>query len=115
MTIYDSLIAKAIGGSGGGGGGGDYSTVKVAFINNSSADSITIDVPNIYEEKLYTILTSADISGGDEQDVVLYKGEVSGFVSNESSPTTLSCTGDITVSGRSFIITGNGTITLTDG
>ena len=46
MTIYDSLIAKAIGGSGGGGGGGDSGILSEIF---STCAKVTFVVSGVAE------------------------------------------------------------------
>ena len=108
------LLSNAMGEGGGGGGGGssDFSTAQVTFVDNSSSPSFTISVPNLFMGDMYSFLTKADISGGDVQEVVLYKGKSMATVSYSGSSVELSCTGDITINGMTANITGNGTITI---
>ena len=111
MSIFDMLLANAMG-EGGGGGSSDFSTAEVTFIDNSSSSSFTISVPNLFMGDMYSLLTKGDISGGDVQEIVLYKGKSTATISYSNSSVTLSCTGDITINGLNATITGNGTITI---
>lgn len=115
MKIYEMLLANAMGESGGGGGGGssDFSTAQVTIINNSSSSSLIMSVPNLFMGEMYSYLNKADITG-DVQEIVLYKGKCTAMVTYSNTGVALSCTGDITISGLSAIITGDGTITISD-
>lgn len=96
----------------GGGGGGDFSTAEVT-ITNTSEKSFRLELPNIYEDVMYSYLDSADIDGGSVT-VVLYKGECQvGFASEyPAEDFNIAVTGDVEMSVDVPVIKGNGTITI---
>lgn len=113
MTIYDSLIAKAVMGSGGGGGGGssDFSTATVSFVSESAEASLALAIPIVITED--DEASGADITAfvGDTLTVILYKGKCYG-TAYPSGYVISSVSGDIEVDGDYLTITGDGTITL---
>ena len=112
MKIYDMLLANAMMGEGGGGGGGssDFSTAEVTIINNTG-DVFDYLIPVVIEEEGASLIVPSVYSeDGESFTVALYKGSAWGSVSQTG--VTKSFTGDIVADGSGFIITGNGTITL---
>lgn len=104
-------IGSGGGGGGGGGGSSDYSIAKVT-ITSSTATDFNISVPNIFQDEMYSILTKSDVSGGDVQDIVLYKGKATAVVRASNGDVTIQTTGDISDSGMFITITGDGTIAI---
>ena len=78
MTIYDSLIAKAIGGSGGGGGGGssDFSTAQVTVTGLHDDDEFQVIGSFVFEaEDDLPAYASGNASlPNGTYTLVLYKG-----------------------------------------
>ena len=114
MTIYDSLIAKAIGGSGGGGGGGssDFSTATVTITNNKSSGMVTLYIPHAFE--LYNDAEAVVVIQRDEPvtvNAILYKGSA---YAQMDEVLNSSVSGDVSKEEGGYVITGNGTITFTD-
>ena len=110
MTIYDSLIAKAIGGSGGGGGGGssDFSTATL---------TLTVTGGEGYMAALVRGFTvngvsyqNEDVSLSNEIQIDLYNGTAYiGIYGDGGAPIT-NITGDFTLdegSSNSGTMTGN--------
>ena len=125
MSIFDMLLANALGESGGGGGGGssDFSTATVTF-NLTLPEGTTLDVLGgrvgfEFEEGM--VYEAAVTTESNTLPVVLYNGE--GYISNFFAETTdgdsLVLDGDPTLSdtitwdGGNFTVTGDGTVTAT--
>ena len=120
MSIYDMLLANAMGESGGGGGGGssDFSTAEVT-IQVGLGLEVTVNMVNVDGEEM---LTGAFFSTSSEPatttySAVLYKGV--GYASifdnatgDDYDMSRVSVTGDLTKDEYDIIITGNGTITI---
>jgi len=111
MSIFEMLLANAMGESGGGGGGGssDFSTATVT-ITNESENGYTIVCPNLYDGEMYSDITDGDLPGDFE--IVLYKGQCKLQIYGYDE-VTLTATGNIEVGYGGFaLITGDGTITI---
>ena len=124
MSIYDMLLANAMGESGGGGGGGssDFSTAQVTVVNNSG---YTLDAHNLcycIEEGEFgegspaAIYFNLIIENGNSETfkVPMYKGLALWDSPNFTSIGSVSVTGDISDEGWGFYISGDGTITITE-
>lgn len=105
MDLYDIAIAKKLSGSGGGGGGGssDFSTANITVTANEPLISLGAFIVNDEMVSLLEMDTSGTIQA------VLYKGECHASYEGES---TISVSGDITYNDFQFVITGDGTITI---
>ena len=110
MAMYLGSNKVEIGQSGG--GSSDFSTATVTIINNSGQNFVAA-CPNLYDDRMYITVDSADMGADFPFEVVLYKGEGNLALPKETS-LTLTATGDISASssGRAAIITGDGTITI---
>ena len=113
MSIFDMLLSNAMMGEGGGGGGGssDFSTAQVTIINNVSRQNA--DVINVFIAEGYEgLVTQAEIlTGTSTITAVLYKNHGELYIDGYDG--SAEATDDISYEGDgSFIISGNGTITL---
>lgn len=112
MTIYDSLIAKAIGGSGGGGGSSDFSTATMIVTNNTESDVSAI-VPVVIDNEELTSSTGEGWFeiGTSTHGVILFKGKALIYIPNGGI--TIATTGNIEDDGYGYYyVTGNCTITI---
>lgn len=132
MTIYDSLIAKAIGGSGGGGGGGssDFSTAEVTIINGYDSEPVNATLFGVYGDQsadwgldahtlpdsIYDVFPEVDAMSDSTFGVVLYKGHGIMSISHIHTPTLSSGIALIIDDGDSKIydITGDCTLTFSN-
>ena len=109
MDLFDIAVARKLSSGGGGGGGSsDFSTAEVVV---QITDGLVITAPYICEgeELLDTFISESDtyniiIPNGSGTVAVLID---SGIVHN-----TPVVSGDIEYANNSFLITGNGTITI---
>ena len=127
MTIYDSLIAKAIGGSGGGGG----SSGTLRHIIFTSPVGIQLEYMADFDNEPYRMIgvpyvngvpyysyeaTSAETATGFEYDYLVFNENDTVKMGMEPvGGRTVQVTGDISFEDDGwwyFNITGNGTITI---
>lgn len=113
---YDPSIPAGSGG-GGGGGSSDFSIAHVTITNNAS-NSFVLFIPWLApvddDYYLSSQVSSGDIdSSGYTMDIVLYKGTAYLMLDSEQG-FEFAFTGDITGDTNLTIITGDGTITITD-
>lgn len=115
MKIFDMLLANAMmgeGGGGGGGGGGDFSTATVTITKNTIYQ-FDVALPIVDGDYLYGV-TGSDWATGEKQ-VVLYKNYCEGLIITSSTDKiTVTGTGGVTIDGMFVMVTGDGTITITD-
>ena len=109
MSIYEMLLTKGImGESGGGGGGGssDFSTAQVTVVNNTA--TVAFYAPCYYDDGDDSC---ADVMTSATNNIILYKGIAYALL---SEPATAVATGSIEVADTVIIITGDGTITISE-
>ena len=108
------------GGGGGGGGSSDFSTAEVTIINNSE---LYYDGAGCFEREEITgflpkpasSVPSCTVNPQETQvcNMILYKGRTElALADDNGDEPNATTTGDITYSAGIFIITGNGTITI---
>ena len=116
MSIFDMLLANAMGESGGGGGGGssDFSTATVTLVDNVG-DGINFVIPYVCEanamgEGSPAMIYSASMTyEAGTYTVALYKGALMCEIVY-----SITTTGDITnLFENMYLITGDCTITIT--
>ena len=98
---------------GGGGGDSDFSTAEVTIYNTGIEDTVVCRFPitmSDFEATGTEVLANYNETG--IYNVVLYKGAAIGYIQSENWNDDPVCTGDITFSGSTFVIRGNGTITF---
>lgn len=93
-------------------GSSDFSTATVMIINSSGQD-FRAPCPNLYNDRILASIDSADMGVDVPFEVVLYKG-VGIFELPLEIILTMTVTGNVSISGTSAIITGDGTITISD-
>ena len=117
-AILEGMLEQLIAQSGGGGGESDLTTANVTIANDTSEEYQTVYLPFCQEAAgdvaPATTFPMLVVTNDASQDVkaVLYKGACMGRPESES--VTVEVTGDITIEHGTFIITGDGTITLTN-
>ena len=125
MSIFDMLLANAMGESGGGGGGGssDFSAAQVTIINNAN-ETVYYTAPIAVEEDEYDdrspALCFASNGFADSNNtlvikVALYKGTAVITLGGGIDVSQVTLTGDIVPlfeDGLEYYVTGNGTITI---
>ncbi len=108
MDITDILYAKKLS-SGSGGGGGDFTIANVTI----TTEGYNYSLPALFadDDREFTIALTGGESG--EFQVPLYKGNAV-FMTLE--PLIVTVTGDIAplIEGEVYLITGDGTITLSE-
>ena len=106
MSIFDMLLANAMGESGGGGGGGssDFSTAQVT-ISGLDAD---VQGCFVYEKEDVAYTYGAEFYDGT-YTIVLYKGMAYLYYSGEK---TVTVTGSGTAEQNDIYVTGDCTITI---
>ena len=94
------------------GGSSDFSTAQVT-ITNTSEKGFKLELPNIYQDVMYSYLDYADIDGSSVT-VALYKGECQvGFVSEyPDTDFNIQVSGNVEMVVDTPVIKGNGTITI---
>lgn len=95
----------------GGGGSSDFSTAEVEVVfDNISAEMF---IPNVYVDD-ERALADALVSEQGTYNIILYKGSCYGYYPNAAGVYAgdVAVTGDIEYQNGTFIITGNGTITI---
>lgn len=97
--------------------GGDFTTCQLSFINNSE-DSYTLDVAHSYEDTTLGSVQNDGFGGEETVSVILYKGNATAIFPSGNAPASsdVSVTGAIEYNEESdsFLITGDGTITIGD-
>lgn len=111
MSIFDMLLTKAIGGSSGGGGGSsDFSTATVTITNNTIYQ-FDLALPIVDGDYLYGVMGGSWATG--EKQVVLYKNYCEGNIITNAK-IAVTGTGGVTTDGTFVMVTGDGTLTITD-
>ena len=101
--------------SGGGGGGGDFSVANVTFVNNT-ASPYAFDAPSYFvegEEAGSSPSAYAERQRTSVVPIILYKGVGFAYLDVNPAP-TLSATGDIEIDDTDLIISGDGTVTISE-
>lgn len=120
MSIYEMLLANAMGeGGGGGGGSSDFSTAQVTVTYNTSYTVYRGEFIYVTDYGMFstnTVETESTSTTGT-YNVVLYKGVAYMFFDNgepDYEPyTNLTLTGDLEADEYGYItVTGDGTITI---
>ena len=109
LNNIEQGIANASGGS------SDFSTAEVTVVNNCAEGiSIAVPVPSSTPMDVLLPTTYAADNSSSTITVALYKGaSLCVFIGETSFVTDVSCTGNIQfIQGAGFLITGNGTITI---
>lgn len=107
MSIFDMLLANAMGeGGGGGGGSSDFSTAEVTFVQGESP--ISVLVPSVstfgdYSGALVQLEDSVTVT------VILYKGSAEAW---SAVADVVAVTGSATIDDGIAYITGNCTVTF---
>ena len=96
-------------------GGGDSSDFSIAHVTmtNTARHPFTIRGANLYEDEISLGIDSEDIDGSPI-DIVMYKGSAHLTFTSEYSDYNFVLTGDITRDNYYFLVTGDGSITITD-
>jgi len=98
---------------GGSGGSSDFSTATVTIVDNAGKTILLPFIADDDEQQLHSIL-NLGISESGDYIVPLYKGSLTGRVSEYAEPVSVS--GDITyLPNRMVVVTGDGTITIDGG
>ena len=108
MSIFEMLLANAMGESGGGGGSSDFSTAEVQ-IGNTSGAPVSCGIPiveDMYDDS--TAITTINRDDVNTYKVILYKGKSYIFIDSEN----IALTGDISTEDGFLLVTGDGTITI---
>lgn len=109
--LFDVVVARKLSGGGGGGGSSDFSTAEVTIVNNAEK-AFVLHFPNIFDNRISTILDSADIDGSPV-DAVLYKDAcVITYTSDVTLNISVSGSATVVGGGRVVIATGDCTITI---
>ena len=98
----------------GGGGSSDFSTAEVTMIYDATPETCNFYVPNVYENDIYSIISSDDM--GEVFDIVLYKGSATVEIEPGKAVLVTAVTGDIVIGedNHTAIISGDGSITFGD-
>ena len=111
MDLFDIAVARKLSSGGGGGGGSsDFSTAEVTV---TVPNEVTLIIPWALDEGDVHTLSNiiADVDS-ETINIVMYKGRADAFVWGEYG--SIVVTGDILEIDGEFIITGNGTITVSN-
>jgi hypothetical protein len=95
-----------------GGGSSDFTTAKIKLGSNATS-SFSLPVSFIRHDALFSPIYSRDMDGETEYDVALYGGYA--VIDVDENITIQNYTGNIEVQGHTLIISGDGTVTFTDG
>lgn len=112
MKIYDMLINRALNGGGGGGGGSsDFSIAKITFVTHS-AQILPVMYGVVFEDVLWY---GDGMYENAELNVPLYKGTAN-MPCAPFENLNVATTGGVVWDSENeqFIVTGDGTITITD-
>lgn len=90
----------------------DFTTAKIKLGSNATS-SFTLPISFIHHDALFSPMYSRDMDGETEYDVALYDGYA--VIGVDENITIQNYTGDIEVQGHTLIISGDGTVTFTDG
>lgn len=117
MKIYDMLINRALnggsgGGGGGGGGSGDFLTAKITFVTHSATSILPVSYGAVVEDALWY---ANGLVENTELNVPLYKG-IAFMTCFHFDNLNIATTGGVVWDSEEecFIVTGDGTITITD-
>ena len=115
MSIYDMLLANAMGESGGGGGSSDFSTAQVTItVQLEEGTSVRGRYPVVIEEEGFSAMMVFPFDNGISrtETIPLYKGTCYFEVDDA---TTLTGTGGVSVEGGyAVFVTGDGTLTVSN-
>lgn len=114
--LIDLIATVAPSGGGGGGGDGDFSVATVTMINNSGT-ALSVEAASYFEEdgERYSIGSLyAEPGETTISPVILYKGSAYGYVLTNPPP-SMTSSGNIEIEeGSDWIITGDGTVTISE-
>lgn len=105
--LFDIVVARKLSGGGGGGGSSDFSTAEVTV----NTPSVRVQIPYIINEEQGGTVFDGGIANSGTYTVPLYKGMLVADYSSISHR-TITVTGNIMANEPMFVITGNGTITI---
>ena len=110
MNLYDIAIARKLSS---GGGGGDYTTANVTVSVSTDTDAVILPVPIDMEGQSGLAVLYVSKNNQGVYPVTMYKGLANGGMRWLGTTPTITTTGAITYnSDYGFIITGDGTITI---
>lgn len=122
-AVDGEITEVKVNGQPAGGGGGDFSTAQVTIDNSNSQGGY----PEIYGSIIDSYNqgglppTLIDCSGGEiapydpiqTYTIILYKGKAKLFVNDSAGSHTITVSGNVTdIGNTTYIVSGNGTITI---
>lgn len=114
QSRVEELLKEYIDNGGGGGGGSSDFSIAHVTMTNTATHPFLIEGPCLAGDGIYVGIPSEFIDGSPI-DIVMYKGNAYLVFVSDSSDYTFVLTGDITRDVTDIFVTGDGTITITDG